>query len=267
MKERIDNLLVRKGFFETRQKAKFAIDNGNIYVNNIVIEKSSKLIEEDVNIEVRGKIMPYVSRGGLKLEKAIQVFKIVLQNKTCIDIGASTGGFTDCMLQNGAQKVFAIDVGYGQLDEKIKNNPKVINLEKTNIKEINIDNFEKVDFISIDVSFISLTQVLDNAYKLLKNNAEIVILIKPQFEAGVENISKNGIVKNPKIHNKVIEKIIMFSNSLGFEILGVNYSPIKGLAGNIEYLCYMKKNSKKIDLFKIREEVKQIVEESHKKLK
>lgn len=267
MKERIDNLLVKKGFFTTRQKAKFAIDNKNIYVNNIIVEKSSKLVEENANIEIKGNVMQYVGRGGLKLEKALQVFKIILQNKTCIDIGASTGGFTDCMLQNGAQKVYAIDVGHGQLDESLINNSKVINLESTNIKEIDVEKFEKVDFISIDVSFISLTQVLENAYKLLKENAEIVVLIKPQFEAGIDNIGKNGIVKNSKIHNKVIEKIIMFSNSLGFEILGIDYSPIKGQVGNIEYLCYMKKNNKKIDLFKIREEIRQTVEEAHKKLK
>lgn len=266
MKERIDNLLVKRNYFTTRQKAKFAIENKNIYVNNILVEKSSKLIEEDANIEIKGKVLQYVSRGGLKLEKALTTFNIQLHNKICIDIGASTGGFTDCMIQNGAQIVYAIDVGNSQLDESLVKNPKVINLENTNIKEIDIENFEKVNFISIDVSFISLIQVLDIAYRLLKEDSEIVILIKPQFEAGIENINKNGIVKSQKIQAKVIEKIVLFSNSLGFQILGLDYSPIKGIAGNIEYLCYMKKKNEKIDLLKTREKIKQIVEESHKKL-
>lgn len=267
MKERIDNLLVKKGYFTTRQKAKYAIENKNIYVNNILIEKSSKLIEEEAEIQIKGKTLPYVSRGGLKLEKAIQTFNINLKEKTCIDIGASTGGFTDCMLQNKAKKVYAIDVGQEQLDKSLINNPKVINIENTNIKQIDINKQEKADFITIDVSFISLTQVLENAYKLLKQNSEIVILIKPQFEAGIDNINKNGIVKNPKIHIKIIEKIILFSNSIGFEIIDLDYSPIKGQAGNIEYLCYMKKQNTKIDLFKTREKIKQIVQEAHKNLK
>lgn len=267
MKERIDNLLVKKGLFITRQKAKYAIDNKNIYVDGKLIEKSSKLVEENANIEIKGEVMPYVGRGGLKLKKAIQYFEIIIQNKICIDIGASTGGFTDCMLQNGAEKVYAIDVGHSQLAPQLTNNPKVVNLENTNIKEINLVTFEKVDFISIDVSFISLIQVLDKAHGLLKESGEIVILIKPQFEAGVSNINKNGIVKDKKIHAKVIEKIVLYSNSLGFQILGITYSPIKGNAGNIEYLCYMKKSNNKIDLFKTREEIKQIVEEAHKNLK
>lgn len=267
MKERIDNLLVKKGFFTTRQKSKYAIDNKNIYVNGILIEKSSKLVEENVNIEIKGEVMPYVGRGGLKLKKALQCFEISIQNKICIDVGASTGGFTDCMLQDGAERVYAIDVGHSQLASKLINNSKVVNLENTNIKEINADSFEKVDFITIDVSFISLTQVLNKTYELLKENGEIIALIKPQFEAGVSNINKNGIVKDTKIHAKVIEKIVLYSNSLGFEVLGITYSPIKGNAGNIEYLCYMKKNNSKIDLFKIREKIKKIVEESHKKLK
>ena len=267
MKERIDNLLVKKDFFTTRQKAKYAIDNKNIYVDGIAIEKSSKLVDESANIEIKGEVMPYVGRGGLKLEKALQCFEISIQNKICIDVGASTGGFTDCMLQNGAEKVYAIDVGHSQLDSKLISNPKVVNLENTNIKEVNTDNFKKADFISIDVSFISLTQVLDKTYELLKENGEIVVLIKPQFEAGASNINKNGIVKDTKIHAKVIEKVVLYSNSLGFEILGITYSPIKGNEGNIEYLCYMKKKNSKIDLFKTREEIKRIIEESHKKLK
>ncbi len=267
MKERIDNLLVKKGYFTTRQKAKYAIQNKNIYVNNILVEKVSKLVEETANIEIIGEVLPYVSRGGMKLAKAIQVFGIKLNGKTCVDIGASTGGFTDCMLQNGAEKVYAIDVGSEQLDESLVNNPKVINMENTNIKEISTDNFKNIEFISIDVSFISLTQVLENAYKLLDNSGEIVILIKPQFEAGQENINKNGIVKSAKIHMKVIEKILLFSDSLGFKILGIDYSPIKGSAGNIEYLCYMKKENDKIDLFKARNIIKQTVENAHKQLK
>lgn len=268
MRDRIDNILVEKGYFSTRQKAKYAIENKCIYVNNILVEKPSKIYENDCKIEVKEGRLQFVSRGGLKLDKAVKVFNLKLKDKICIDIGASTGGFTDCMLQNGAKKVYSIDVGHDQLAESLKNDDRVVNLEGTNIKNIDTNNMEKVDFISIDVSFISLTNVLDKAYELLKENGEIVILIKPQFEAGKEFINKNGVVKDKKTHQKVIEKVILYSNSLGFKIIKIDYSPIKGPAGNIEYIVYMQKeNDSKIDLFSAREEIKNIVEKSHKELK
>lgn len=267
MKERLDNLLVKKGIFQTRQKAQFAIENKNVKVNNIIIEKSSKQIEENSKIEIIGEIMPYVSKGGLKLEKAINVFNINLKNKVCIDIGASTGGFTDCMLQNEATKVYAIDVGHNQLDEKIKNNKNVINLEGTNIKDINEKEFEKADFISIDVSFISLTNVLSYAKKLLKQDGEMVILIKPQFEVGQELINKNGIVKNPIAHKKAIEKVANYAIELGLEIINLDYSPIKGSAGNIEYIAYLRNSNKIQDTYNLKLKIKTVVENSHKELK
>lgn len=269
MKDRIDSVLVRKGYFETRQKAKYAIENGCIYADGKLIQKPSKMIEKDTKIETKGNGLPFVSRGGLKLKKAIDAFNINIKEKICMDIGASTGGFTDCMLQNGANKVYAVDVGHDQLSESLKKDNRVINLEGTNIRQINIEEFEKIDFISVDVSFISLTQVLDKAYKLLNTQGEMVTLIKPQFEAGKEYINKNGVVKDKKTHEKVIEKVILFANSLQFEILGLEYSPIKGPAGNIEYLLYLKKKNKKesLEIFSRREQIKQIVEKAHKELK
>lgn len=267
MKDRIDSILVKKGYFETRQKAKYAIENGCIYVDDKLIEKLSKLIDEESKIEVRGQILPFVSRGGLKLDKAITVFKINIQGKVCIDIGASTGGFTDCMLQNGASKVYAIDVGHDQLVKVLREDKRVVNLEGINIREVTIEEFEKVDFIATDVSFISLTQVLDKAYELLKEEGQMVALIKPQFEAGPEFINKNGVVKDKKAHAKVIEKIMLFASSLKFETVGIEYSPIKGPAGNIEYLLYLKKKQPNFELFKEREKIKQLVETAHKELK
>lgn len=269
MKDRIDSILVKRGYFNTRQKAKYAIENKNVYVDGQIVEKSSKSFEENCNIEIKGEILPFVSRGGLKLDKAIKVFNINLNEKICADIGASTGGFTDCMLQNGADKVYSIDVGHDQLDEKLKIDKRVINLEGTNIKEIDIQKIEKVDFISIDVSFISLTAILDKAYELLKINGEVVLLIKPQFEAGKEYINKNGVVKDKKMHCKVVEKVILYANSLSFKFLQLDYSPIKGPAGNIEYIVHMKKTDEQnnLDLFSLRETIKNIVGESHKQLK
>lgn len=267
MKDRIDNILVEKGYFPTRQKAKYAIEGKCVYVNDILIEKSSKVFEDNCKIEIQGETLPFVSRGGLKLDKAIREFKISLQNKVCMDIGASTGGFTDCMIQNGASIVYAIDVGHNQLAKELVNDKRVVNLEGINIKEVNVEEFQKVDFISTDVSFISLTNVLDKAYKLLKDNGEMVILIKPQFEAGKEYINKNGVVKDKKVHLRVVEKVLLFANSLGFKIEQIDYSPIKGPAGNIEYIVYMKKEDEKLDLFSLRENIKIVVEKAHKELK
>lgn len=266
--DRIDNLLVAKGLFESRQKAKYAIENKCVYVNEVLVEKSSKTFDENCKIEIKNQVLPFVSRGGLKLDKAIKNFGIILKNKICIDIGASTGGFTDCMLQNGAKKVFAVDVGHGQLDKSLLKNSKVINLEGTNIKEIEAKNLEKVDFISIDVSFISLTNVLDKAHDLLNNEGEIVALIKPQFEAGKEYINKNGVVKNKKIHIKVIEKILSYSNSIGFVVDKIDYSPIKGPAGNIEYLMHfcLNENNVKANYLDIGTLINSVVNEAHEKL-
>lgn len=269
MKDRIDNLLVNKGYFPTRQKAKYALENKCIYVNGNLIEKSGKMFEEDCKIEIKGETLPFVSRGGIKLDKAIKVFNINLKNKICMDIGASTGGFTDCMLQNGANLVYAVDVGHAQLAEVLLNDDRVINLEGINIKDAKVDNFEKVDFISTDVSFISLTNVLEKAYQILKSDGEMVALIKPQFEAGKEFVNKNGVVKDKKIHVRVIEKIALYANSLGFKIKQIDYSPIKGPAGNIEYIIYIKKDNTtdRLDLFKLRENIKIVVENAFKELK
>lgn len=267
MKDRIDNILVNKGFFSTRQKAKYAIQEKCVYVNDVLVEKSSKIFENNCKIEIKGETLPFVSRGGLKLDKAIRMFNISLKDKLCMDIGASTGGFTDCMLQNGAKIVYAIDVGHNQLAEELAKDKRVVNLEGTNIKEVDVEKFEKVDFVSTDVSFISLTNVLDKAYKLLKEDGEMVALIKPQFEAGKEFLNKNGVVKDKKAHLKVIEKVILYANSLGFNTEQIDYSPIKGPAGNIEYIIYMKKETEKIDLFNLRDKIKKIVEIAHKELR
>lgn len=267
-KERLDNYLVRNNIFESRQKAKYAISNGNVYVNGIQETKSSKTVGEKDKIEIKGETLPYVSRGGLKLEKAIKQFKILLKDKICIDIGASTGGFTDCMLQSGAQKVYAIDVGTNQLDEKIKNNNKVINMEKTNIRDLDSNSIEKADFIGTDVSFISIKYVLPKIYELLKIKGIAVVLIKPQFEAGPQNISKTGVVKDIKIHKKIILNIILLANKLGFNILNLDYSPIKGPAGNIEYLLYLEKNENNLlDSFNMKNKIEEVTTSAFKNLK
>lgn len=269
MKERIDIVLVKKGYFQTRQKAKYAIEQGMVLIEGKVIEKVSKTIEEEAKIEIHGEALPFVSKGGLKLEKAIQTFKIDLQDTIAMDIGASTGGFTDCILQHGAKKVYAVDVGHDQLDEKLIQDKRVINLEGTNIKELAIEKFELLDFICVDVSFISLIQVLEQAQKLLKDQGKMVTLIKPQFEAGKENVNKNGVVKDKKIHAKVIEKIALYANSLGLMMKRLDYSPMKGPAGNIEYIAFWEKATSTVefDLFAIRKNVQQIVEKAYKELK
>lgn len=264
--KRIDCLLVEKKHFSTRQKAQYAIKQKCIFVEGELIDKPSKMVEEGSKIEIKGEVLPFVSRGGLKLQKAIEVFGISLQGKIAMDIGASTGGFTDCMLQHGVRKVYAIDVGHGQLVDSLKEDKRVVNLEGTNIKEVS-EEWEKVDFISIDVSFISLTHVLEKAYQLLKENGEMVVLIKPQFEAGPEALNKNGIVKDKKTHAKVIEKIMLYASSLGFTVQSLEYSPIKGGNGNIEYLLYVQKTKNEFDLFVKREKIKQIVEMAHKELR
>lgn len=242
-KKRLDVLLFEKGLAESREKAKAIIMSGIVYVDNQKSDKPGTCYLESSIIEVRGKTLKYVSRGGLKLEKAIQVFGLDLNGKTTMDIGASHGGFTDCMLQNGAKKVFAIDVGYGQLAYKLRNDERVVNLERTNFRYVTEEQItEPIDFFSVDVSFISLKLILPVARNFLKENGTAVCLIKPQFEAGRENVGKNGVVRDSSIHTQVINGIIDFAVQNGFSVIGLDYSPVKGPEGNIEYLIYLKKS-------------------------
>ncbi len=242
-KERIDTLLVEKGVFQSREKARASIMAGEIYVNGIKITKAGQIVKKEDNLEFRGKEMPYVSRGGYKLEKAIKEFKIDLKDKVCMDVGASTGGFTDCMLQNGASKVFSIDVGYGQFAWKLRTDPRVVCMERTNIRYVTQENIgEYCDMASIDVSFISLTKVLPAVKNLLNEDGKVLALIKPQFEAGRDKVGKKGVVKEKETHREVIYNIVNFSIKEGFSIIGIEYSPIKGPEGNIEYLLYMTKD-------------------------
>ncbi len=242
-KKRLDVLLFEKGLAESREKAKAIIMSGIVYVDNQKSDKPGTCYPESSIIEVRGKTLKYVSRGGLKLEKAIQVFGLDLNGKTTMDIGASHGGFTDCMLQNGAKKVFAIDVGYGQLAYKLRNDERVVNLERTNFRYVTEEQItEPIDFFSVDVSFISLKLILPVARNFLKKNGTAVCLIKPQFEAGRENVGKNGVVRDSSIHTQVINGIIDFAEQNGFSVIGLDYSPVKGPEGNIEYLIYLKKS-------------------------
>lgn len=244
MKERLDILLVKNQYAETREKAKAIIMSGNVFVSGQKEDKAGSMFEEEgLVLEVRGNTLPYVSRGGLKLEKALKNYEINLQNLICMDIGASTGGFTDCMLQNGASKVYSIDVGHGQLAWKLRNDERVVCMEKTNFRYITKEQIpDEIDFASVDVSFISLTKILGPAKELLKESARMVCLIKPQFEAGREKVGKKGVVREPEVHVEVIEKVIEFALGLGFHILDLDFSPIKGPEGNIEYLLYIEKN-------------------------
>ena len=242
MKERLDVLLVKRGLAASREKAKAVIMAGSVFVDNQKEDKAGTMFPDTVQIEVRGNTLKYVSRGGLKLEKAMTHFGLRLDGCVCMDVGSSTGGFTDCMLQNGAVKVYAIDVGHGQLDWKLRNDPRVVCMEKTNIRYVTPEDIgEKADFSSIDVSFISLTKVLPPVYELLKEQGQVVCLIKPQFEAGREKVGKKGVVRDPEVHREVIEKITSFASEMGFALLNLEYSPIKGPEGNIEYLLYLQK--------------------------
>ena len=242
MKERLDVLLVNRGLAASREKAKAVIMAGIVYVDGQKEDKAGATFVDTVNIEVRGNTLKYVSRGGLKLEKAMSHFGLSLEGKVCMDVGASTGGFTDCMLQNGAVKVYSIDVGHGQLNWKLRNDPRVVCMERTNIRYVTPEDIgEPASFVSIDVSFISLTKVLTPVRELLAENGEIVCLIKPQFEAGREKVGKKGVVRDPKVHLEVIRAVMDFASSIGFEILHLEFSPIKGPEGNIEYLLHLKK--------------------------
>lgn len=239
-KLRLDLLLVEKSIFPSREKARGAIMSGKVFVNGIKIDKCGTLVKDTDKIVFSGDKLPYVSRGGLKLEKAIKEFNIQLKDKVCFDIGASTGGFTDCMLQNDAKKVFAIDVGYGQLAWSLRSNPKVIVMERTNIRNVSSEDFsEKGDFASIDVSFISLKKVVPKVLELLQDDSEILTLVKPQFEAKRGSVSKKGVIKDKNIHKEVLTEYYEFVKSLGLYIKDISYSPIKGPEGNIEFLVYI----------------------------
>ncbi|MBQ9885769.1 MAG: TlyA family RNA methyltransferase [Lachnospiraceae bacterium] len=243
MKERLDILLVKKGLAASREKAKAMIMSGNIFVNGQREDKAGTTFDEAVIIEVKGNTLKYVSRGGLKLEKAVDCFGVKLDGRICMDVGSSTGGFTDCMLQNGAVKVYAVDVGHGQLDWKLRQDERVVCMERTNIRYVTPEDIEdSIEFSSIDVSFISLTKVLLPVRELLTPDGEVVCLIKPQFEAGREKVGKKGVVRDKAVHFEVINKIIEYAKSIGFGILNLDFSPVKGPEGNIEYLIYLKKN-------------------------
>lgn len=242
-KERLDVLLVNRGLFESREKAKLAIMAGQIFMGTVCVDKAGTKVPVDADLSVKGQQLKYVSRGGLKLEKALQLYPIDLTDKVMIDIGASTGGFTDCALQNGASKVFAIDVGYNQLAWSLRQDPRVINMEKQNIRTVTPEQLgELADFISIDVAFISLDKVLPVAVNLLKDSGSLVALIKPQFEAGREKVGKGGIVREPEIHKEVLQRILQVALDCGFYLHGLTFSPIKGTEGNIEFLGYFKKS-------------------------
>ena len=269
MKERLDVLLVKRNLAESREKAKAIIMSGNVFVNGNREDKAGTTFDEEkAQIEIKGHTLPYVSRGGLKLEKAIEVFGVDVKGKVCMDIGASTGGFTDCMLQNGADHVYSIDVGRGQLAWKLRQDPRVICMEKTNIRYVTSEQIpEKIDFASVDVSFISLTKVLLPVRNLLTEDGEIVCLIKPQFEAGREKVGKKGVVRDPAVHLEVIEKVIAYASSIALEPRHLSFSPIKGPEGNIEYLLHLKKRPEgEVIESSLEAEPEQVVREAHDQL-
>lgn len=244
MKERLDVILVKRGLAESREKAKAVLMAGNVFVNGQREDKPGTTFDESKieQIEVKGSSLKYVSRGGLKLEKAMQQFPITLKEKVCMDIGASTGGFTDCMLQNGASRVFSIDVGHGQLAWKLRQDERVVCMEKTNFRYVTGEDIgEEIDFGSVDVSFISLTKILIPARNLLRQAGQMVCLIKPQFEAGRDKVGKKGVVREPQIHEEVIHKVLDYADLIGFCVRGLTFSPVKGPEGNIEYLVWLEK--------------------------
>lgn len=262
MKERLDVLLANRGLADSREKAKAIIMSGIVYVDGVKEDKAGQTFDDKSKIEVRGNTLKYVSRGGLKLEKAVDTFGVSLSGKTTMDVGASTGGFTDCMLQNGAVKVYSVDVGHGQLAWKLRNDERVVCMEKTNIRYVTPDDIDdKIDFASIDVSFISLMKVILPVKELLTDCGEIVCLIKPQFEAGREKVGKKGVVRDKSVHVEVCKMIVDFVREVGFRTINFSYSPIKGPEGNIEYLLYITKDaSKENNEF----DIEAVVEESHR---
>lgn len=247
-KERLDVLLVKRGLAGSREKAKAIIMTGNVFVKEQREDKAGSTFDEDVVIEVKGAPMKYVSRGGYKLEKAMELWQVPLEDKVCMDVGSSTGGFTDCMLQNGAHKVYAIDVGTNQLAWKLRQDERVVSMEKTNIRYVTHENVpDEIGFSSIDVAFISLTKVLVPVRNLLESHGQVVCLIKPQFEAGKDKVGKKGVVRDKKVHLEVVRNIITYAVAIGFDVLGLSFSPIKGPEGNIEYLLYIEKNTEMTD--------------------
>ena len=270
MKQRLDVILVNQGYASSREKAKAIIMSGNVFVKGQREDKAGAVFEEEgIDLLVKGNPLKYVSRGGLKLEKALAEFPIELEGLICMDIGASTGGFTDCMLQNGAARVYSVDVGHGQLDWKLRNDERVVCMEKTNFRYMKPEDIEdKLDFASCDVSFISLEKILPPAYELLKEEAAMVCLIKPQFEAGREKVGKKGVVRDKSVHEEVIGKVTEFAAGTGFKILGLTYSPIKGPEGNIEYLLYMEKSGKQEEQSYVNQDdfITKLVEEAHEAL-
>ena len=264
LKERLDTLLVRQGYYESREKAKRAIMAGIVFVNGQKSDKAGNMIDTEAEIFVKENICPYVSRGGLKLEKSIKMFNLDLTDDVCMDIGASTGGFTDCMLQNGAVRVYAVDVGYGQLDWKLRNDERVVNMEKCNVRYLDPETIaEPVDFISIDVSFISLKLIFPVAAQLLADDGHIVCLVKPQFEAGREQVGKKGIERDRKVHEEVIENVIKYAADNGLYPHGLTFSPVTGAKGNIEYLLYL---SKQEDISYNEAVIRETVDSSHREL-
>lgn len=264
-KKRVDVLLVEQGLAESRQKAQAVIMAGQVYAGDRRCDKAGLTLEEGTRLEVRGQTLRYVSRGGLKLEKAMRCFPITLEGKVAADIGASTGGFTDCMLQNDAAKVYAVDVGYGQFAWKLRQDPRVVCMEKTNIRYVTPEDIgDALDFASVDVSFISLTKVLEPARALLKDGGQMVCLIKPQFEAGREKVGKKGVVRDKAVHEEVIDRVIDFALETGFSVHNLEYSPIKGPEGNIEYLVYIEKTDDPIKEENV--DVHAVVEAAHGEL-
>lgn len=264
-KTRLDVAVFEQGYAPSREKAKALIMAGIVYVNNQKVDKAGFELKEGDVLEVRGKTLQYVSRGGLKLEKAMQEFPITLEGKVCMDVGASTGGFTDCMLQNGAVKVYSVDVGYGQLAWKLRIDERVVNLERTNFRYVTREQIpDEIDFASVDVSFISLKHILPNLNTLLASDGQAVCLIKPQFEAGKEKVGKKGVVRDLNVHLEVVENVINLAVENGFSVMGLQFSPIKGPEGNIEYLIYLNKSANPI----VSENVnaKELVNMSHTEL-
>ena len=263
-KTRLDVLLVERGFAPTRQKAQAIIMAGSVFVAGQRVDKPGTAVANEAELEVRGHTLRYVSRGGLKLEKAMQTFPITLEGKTCADIGASTGGFTDCMLQNGARRVYAVDVGYGQLDWKLRSDERVVCLERTNARYLSAEQIpEPLDFASIDVSFISLKLIFPALYPLLREGGEIACLIKPQFEAGREKVGKKGVVRDPAVHLEVLQQFLLHAKENNFTVLGITYSPIRGPEGNIEYLGFLRKSDEPDAI----PELSDVVAASHDELK
>lgn len=264
MKERLDILLVKHNLAMSREKAKAIIMSGSVFVDGQREDKAGSTFPEEAEIIIKGNTLKYVSRGGLKLEKAISHFGLKLDGTICMDVGSSTGGFTDCMLQNGAVKVYAVDVGHGQLAWKLRQDERVICMEKTNIRYVTRSQIEDpIDFASIDVSFISLTKVLLPVRELLKEKGQVVCLIKPQFEAGREKVGKKGVVREKTVHIEVIQKVTEYANSIDYQILNLEYSPIKGPEGNIEYLLYLQKNKENQICDTIQAQIKDIVDGAH----